>query len=109
MKRITLCVLFIAVITFAVAFQSGAQQESGTAFDMKNAMVPMRDGVKLSTNIFIPKNAAGPLPLYGSTYLSGTHNGPCGALVGRYKKNGSRFCARSFIHCLERSNHTSVQ
>src|SRR4030095_6953867 len=63
MKRATICGLFVAAFIFAVALQSDARQEAGPAFDMTNAMIPMRDGVKLNTNIFIPKNAAGPLPI----------------------------------------------
>src|SRR5262245_66308792 len=63
MKRITLCGLFVAAFSFAVALQSDASQEAGAAFDMTNAMIPMRDGVKLNTNIFVPKNAGKPLPI----------------------------------------------
>src|SRR5215831_7017871 len=63
MKRVTLCGLFIAAFIFAVALQSDARQEAGPAFDMTNAMIPMRDGVRLNTNIFVPKNSAKPLPI----------------------------------------------
>ena len=63
MRRIAFCGLFVAAFTIAVAFQSDARQEAAPAFDLTNAMIPMRDGVKLNTNIFIPKNAARPLPI----------------------------------------------
>ncbi|HEY6402561.1 MAG TPA: CocE/NonD family hydrolase, partial [Blastocatellia bacterium] len=63
MKRITLYGWFIVAVIFAVTFKSDAQQEAGPAFDMTSVMIPMRDGVKLNANIFIPKNAAGPLPI----------------------------------------------
>src|SRR5215510_1638357 len=63
MKRVTLCGLLVAAFTFAVALQSDARQEAGPAFDMTNAMIPMRDGVRLNTNIFVPKNSAKPLPI----------------------------------------------
>jgi len=53
MKRATICGLFVATFIFAVALQSDARQEAGTAFDMTNAMIPMRDGVRLNTNIFV--------------------------------------------------------
>jgi predicted acyl esterase len=33
------------------------------AFVRSEAMVPMRDGVRLHTNIFIPRNQSGPLPI----------------------------------------------
>ena len=63
MKRFALCGLFVAAFIFAVALQSDARQEAGPAFDMTNAMIPMRDGVRLNTNIFVPKNSAKPLPI----------------------------------------------
>jgi putative CocE/NonD family hydrolase len=34
-----------------------------TAFVRYTAMIPMRDGVRLNTEIFVPKRAAGPLPV----------------------------------------------
>ena len=44
-----------------------AQQVEGTqpipAFDKTEAMVPMRDGVKLHTNVFVPQGFAGNLPI----------------------------------------------
>ena len=45
-------------------------------YDRKQVMIPMRDGVKLNTEIYVPKNAAGPLPIlfrrtpYGVNALS---------------------------------------
>ncbi len=39
-----------------------AQAEQGQLFRHQEVMVPMRDGVKLQTAIFIPKNAKEPLP-----------------------------------------------
>ena len=63
MKRIANCGLLTAVFIFAVALQSDARQEAGPAFDMNSAMIPMRDRVRLNTNIFVPKNSAKPLPI----------------------------------------------
>src|SRR5690242_7827870 len=44
-----------------------AQQVEGTppipAFDKTEVMVPMRDGVKLHTNVFVPRGFAGNLPI----------------------------------------------
>src|SRR5688500_12595881 len=34
-----------------------------SAYDRYTAMIPMRDGVRLNTEIFVPKRAAGPLPI----------------------------------------------
>jgi putative CocE/NonD family hydrolase len=47
---------------------SGAQQAAvpvdySTLFDKTDVMISVRDGVKLHTEIYVPKNAAGPLPI----------------------------------------------
>src|SRR5262245_34268397 len=84
MKRITLSGLFIAVFIFAVAFQSGAQQEAVQDFDRTNAMISMRDGVKLNTNIFIPKNAAAPLPIMLERTPYKAPESPRGLAQGRF-------------------------
>ena len=127
MKRIANCGLLTAVFILAVALQSDARQEAGPAFDMTNAMIPMRDGVKLNTNIFIPKNAAGPLPImlertpYGvpeSARSSG--QGRFSALVadgyifvfqdirGRYKSEGQFVMQRSPVSLLGGKNDPKV-
>jgi uncharacterized protein len=84
MKRITLGGLFIAIIIFAVAFQSDARQEAGPAFDLTNAMIAMRDGVKLNTNIFRPKSAAGPLPIILERTPYNAPEAPRGWAQGKY-------------------------
>lgn len=65
MKRITAYGFFIVVLVLAAAFQAQTQQPV-PAFDFTSVMVPMRDGVKLNTHIFTPKNhsaLASPLPI----------------------------------------------
>ena len=62
MKRITAYAVFVVALIFAAAFQAQTQQPT-QAFDFKAVMVPMRDGVKLNTHIFTPKNQSGPLPM----------------------------------------------
>src|SRR5215471_12230663 len=127
MKRITLSGLFIAVFIFAVAFQSGAQQEASQAFDRTNAMIPMRDGVKLNTNIFIPKNAAKPLPIIlertpynAPDSARGWAQGRYAALVaggyifvfqdirGRYKSEGQFVMQRSPVSLRGEKNDPKV-
>lgn len=66
-KRITgyglpIQVLLVVALVFAAAFQAQTQ-DSVQAFEFKAVMIPMRDGVKLNTHIFAPKNQAGPLPI----------------------------------------------
>ncbi|MFZ0751995.1 MAG: CocE/NonD family hydrolase, partial [Pyrinomonadaceae bacterium] len=50
---------FIAVLLFATCAQVNAQQEPFTRTD---AMVPMRDGVRLNTRIFVPTRAGEQFP-----------------------------------------------
>jgi predicted acyl esterase len=49
-----------AIAALCAALSASAQPN---AFDKTEAMVPMRDGVRLHTNIFTPKNHAGALPV----------------------------------------------
>src|SRR5262245_13847604 len=123
MQRATICGLFVAAFIFAVALQSDAWQEAGPVFDMTKAMIPMRDGVKLNTSIFIPKNAAGPLPImlertpYGVPESArGSGQGRFSALVadgyifvfqdirGRYKSEGQFVMQRSPVSLRQENN-----
>jgi uncharacterized protein len=63
MKRITFQGLLVVAFIFASAFQGRTQQPVEQAFELTNATIAMRDGVKLNTNIFRPKDASGPLPI----------------------------------------------
>jgi putative CocE/NonD family hydrolase len=59
--------LAIALAGAAAALPCAAQQTEGTppipVFDKMEVMVPMRDGVKLHTNVFTPRGFAGNLPI----------------------------------------------
>ena len=54
--------LLAVVFVFSATNQSFTQQ-AVQAFDFQAVMVPMRDGVKLNTHIFTPKNQTTPLPM----------------------------------------------
>src|SRR5258708_4659516 len=65
-------VLAIAIFSAiaVLAPSRGSAQESAApapdysnVFDKTDAMIPARDGIKLHTEIYAPKNAAGPLPI----------------------------------------------
>ena len=81
-------VLFAAVLLFALA--SGGAQKIGrdysTNFDKTEVMIRTRDGVRLHTEIYTPKNATEPLPIlfertpYG---ISGA-NGAYSPMLSRY-------------------------
>jgi putative CocE/NonD family hydrolase len=62
MKRITAYAFFIVALVLAAAFQAQTQAPV-QSFDFTSVMVPMRDGVKLNTHIFKPKNQTSPLPM----------------------------------------------
>jgi uncharacterized protein len=69
-RTILAAVVFGGVIAFGVAARSVAQQPPaqpaapGTpAWERREAMVPMRDGVRLFTVVMVPRGATGPLPI----------------------------------------------
>lgn len=50
-------------LTFTALVATGAQQPDTTRFERRNVMIPMRDGVKLNTEIFVPRGATERLPI----------------------------------------------
>lgn len=50
-------------LTFAAVLGAQAQQPDTARFERRNVMIPMRDGVKLNTEIFIPRGVAERLPV----------------------------------------------
>jgi len=68
MKRkiqIALVVISAGALVWLAAAQQPAQKTSspGQEFDVREVMVPMRDGIKLHTLIYTPKQMTGPLPI----------------------------------------------
>ena len=59
--------LGLLIITAAIfspgSFRAGMEHETAPVFEKSSFMIPMRDGVKLNTNIFVPKNAGVALPI----------------------------------------------
>jgi putative CocE/NonD family hydrolase len=51
--------LFVLIAVRVIALSA---QESEPVFDAKEAMIPMRDGVKLYTQIYVPRVSSEPLP-----------------------------------------------
>src|SRR5262245_60201300 len=63
-RALYLCLLMITATIFSPgSFRAGMEQETAPAFEKSSFMIPMRDGVKLNTNIFVPKNAGVALPI----------------------------------------------
>ncbi len=55
-----LCVLALLPVGVAAQENGTAQADYSKIFDKIDVMIPTRDGVKLHTEIYAPKNAAGP-------------------------------------------------
>jgi uncharacterized protein len=79
---------FIAALVLA-ARPAQVQQPAGAAdrFEVSDVMIPVRDGVRLSTKIFTPRNQTGPLPIilkrtpYGIGKSAGNFNAYLKALA----------------------------
>jgi uncharacterized protein len=55
--------LVLSVVCLVAWMQTVTQERTtGSLFDRTEAMIPMRDGIRLQTAIFIPKQASEPLP-----------------------------------------------
>src|SRR5258708_11148248 len=65
-KRAGVLLMFAcAVAVFAPSFRAGQEKQADFAglFDKREVMIAMRDGVKLHTEIYSPKEASEPLPI----------------------------------------------
>lgn len=63
-SRPTLCLAALLLLVAPLGAQLPAPTAAAdSAYDRYNAMIPMRDGVRLNTEIFVPKRAAELLPL----------------------------------------------
>jgi putative CocE/NonD family hydrolase len=86
--RETIAPLAMLLLCTVVQPSASAQQPDPTAaFDKQEVMVPVRDGVRLHTTIFVPKGAHGPLPIiltrtpYGIARAGGSLGGYYKALA----------------------------
>ena len=77
---------------------AGIAQDSGAApFTASNAMIAMRDGVRLNTRIFVPRQQAGPLPILLLRTPYGV-SGAAGRLTGSLKTLVLGFASLSDVH-----------
>ena len=109
----------LAALFCATPRPARTQQETGPAFELTQVMLPMRDGVRLNTVIFTPKNSAAPLPIllertpYNAPTGQGWANGKYKALAadgyifvfqdirGRYKSEGQFVMQRAPVSVLK--------
>jgi putative CocE/NonD family hydrolase len=81
-----LLTLGAAIAAFAWAAQSGQAPAAAPEFSETRAMIPMRDGVKLHTVIFVPKNAPPPLPFLIMRTPYGAPSSPRPLMSESYKE-----------------------
>jgi hypothetical protein len=56
-------VRLIGAATLLLVAPALTAQQADSVFNSRTEMIPMRDGIKLHTRIFTPRNATGPLPI----------------------------------------------
>ncbi|MCJ7645194.1 MAG: CocE/NonD family hydrolase, partial [Candidatus Aminicenantes bacterium] len=78
-------VFFMAGTILTAAFQEGTGRASRLTYKRSEAMIAMRDGVRLHTVVYAPENAGGPLPFI----LNRTPYGAGGDEKGHPKLRGS--------------------
>jgi len=101
------CYLLCAILPFLISFTKaevqGQVQESfsDADFEIREEMIPMRDGVKLYTLIVSPKNTAGPLPvlLWRTPYNAGRMADR--KAVGFEEALGNRFMGADYIYAFQ--------
>ncbi|HXG65942.1 MAG TPA: hypothetical protein VNO70_12615, partial [Blastocatellia bacterium] len=54
--------LLAVTLFFAVTAHAQSAPDASQLYEKTEAMVAMRDGVRLNTHIYAPKSASGPLP-----------------------------------------------
>ena len=63
MRRGVIGSLLIVVFLYASSSHSQSNTDLGELFNKEEVFIPMRDGVRLHTILFVPKNAQQPLPI----------------------------------------------
>jgi putative CocE/NonD family hydrolase len=111
--RVLVLAAGLGCLALPSAARGQAPAQPPAAFEQREALIPMRDGVRLHTSIFVPKQQAGPLPLlltrtpYGIAGAAGTFSGSYSELAqegfifvfqdirGRFGSEGSFVMLRS--------------
>ena len=70
--------------------EAPSQPNYGSIFKKADAMIPMRDGVKLHTEIYVPKDVKETLPFFLTRTPYGLADDPSG-----YSRRPSEYIARS--------------
>jgi uncharacterized protein len=88
-ERIGVVLIFVGATAawLTPAFRAAPQNaDVASSFDKKEVMIPMRDGVKLHTEIDIPKNVSEPLPILmnRTPYGISAHDEGISGMIHRY-------------------------
>ena len=118
--------LALALSASALAAQQPAATDNTQRYVKTNVMIPMRDGVRLNTDIYAPRDQQGPLPIifartpYGIDGAAGTLNGAYRELAdegyifafqdirGRFKSEGQFVMQRPARSPAERRNPKAI-
>jgi putative CocE/NonD family hydrolase len=97
-NRVARYVGYFATVVLPVVLvaQTPATPGAADAFDKTEVMIPARDGVKLHTIIYTPKNQAGPLPII----LTRTPYGIAGS-AGSFTTSYAELAAEGFIFAFQ--------
>src|SRR5262249_1076437 len=71
---LAICVCLVAFVPLACGQELASSTDFSTLFTKQDAMIPMRDGVKLHTEIYVPKDAKAPLPFFLTRSPYGLHD-----------------------------------
>jgi uncharacterized protein len=78
MRKLLCVVLILPLLAVAIGAQTdkNARPDLPKLFEKKTAMIPMRDGVKLYTEIYTPRDVKGPFPMLMQRTPYGISAGP---------------------------------
>lgn len=63
LRKVALALAVSTVLAPPPPAHAQASTDASLVFDKIEALVPMRDGVRLKTEVYVPRNAKGPLPI----------------------------------------------
>ncbi len=75
----------VVAVGALVAAPAGAQADPAARFERRDVMIPMRDGIRLHTSIYVPRERSGPLPILMSRTPYGI-DGAAGRFTVAYKE-----------------------
>ncbi len=93
LKAIGKAMAFLLTLLFFLSQAYGSQERVVDGYRIVTEMIPMRDGIKLATDIAFPKEEDGPYPVL----LARTPYGRKGTIDGFVKGDGRRFLDDGYV------------